>query len=341
MSETEFDYINLIKDFYCITDFQTEILDWNFPLDKRLFDDSMIVIGHPTNSHKGMSLGDIIPYTRLPEEIYLKYNKKVFIPYHFKDIFDGNPYIAGISNNLMKWGSLGTFGTTVQRTCNVWGIKTHYFSPKIYTDDIKKQKQIVIGINSNAGGSLKNKNFLNIELLKLKNLGYKLIQLATDKDELLSNIDQYCFSLNFYQLKNIIAQSEYYIGMHSSLYHIAKGVGTNIIGVLPENEDTYFVKLPFLTQCNYREIEMLPLIEKKRINIWKTKCKKDNKDPDSSHHIGWLYPDTPHLTMNPKYETIFVPKFNFDNILKAMNNQIYPFNNPKYYNYYQFKEYWI
>ena len=83
-SETkEQELISKIKTFYKITDFKSEILDWKFKSDKviRLLNDSTkIVIGHPQNSHKGSSLGDILPYTCLPEELHRCYGIKCYIP---------------------------------------------------------------------------------------------------------------------------------------------------------------------------------------------------------------------------------------------------------------------
>lgn len=339
------DLINIIKDFYCVTDFQKEILDWHFISKnaEKLLNNNKIVIGHPIGSHKGSSLGDILPYTRLPEEIYKLTNKKIYVPQHFYNVFKYNPYVIGIDNNLSMWGSLGTFGTTVQRTCNVWGIKTKYFSPKVYfeKDIVKKNKYIAIGLNSNAGGKLKNLKHISEILFQLKQDGFIIIQIATNKDQILPFIDEYYFNLSFKQLKQILASCDYYIGIHSSLYHVAKAVGTKIIGILPETEDTYFVKLPFLTQCNYLETEMLPIEQKQRMNIWMKQCRLNNKDPNNSHHVGWFYPDTPHLTMDKTKETQFVPYCSISNIYKAMNNEIYPYNNPILYDYYQYSNYWI
>lgn len=338
--------INEIKDFYKITNFKSEILNWNFKSERviRLLNDSSkIVIGHPLNSHKGMSLGDILPYTRLPEELYKKYGIKCYIPSHFKEVFKYNPYVAGISDDVQLWGSLGSFGTTVQRTCNVWGIKTQYYSPYLYYFDYYNtfdSKIIITSINSNTGGTLNNYIFELSSIFKsLKKLGYFIIQIGNKQDQLIPNVNRYCFNLNFNQLVEIISSGKYYIGIQNSIYHLSKSLNLKLIGILPSNIDPFFVKLPFLTQCNELETNMLSEFDHNRIDNWIAFVKNNNKNPNDSHHIGWLYPDSVHLTINNS-NSKFCPTFNIENVIRALNDEIYPYSNPIFYNYYDNSNYW-
>ena len=334
--------IQIIKDFYNITNFSTDILNWSF---ESIFDEPEITIGHPRNSHKGMSLGDILPYTRLPYELKQKYPKlKIYVPEWFRDVFKYNPFIDGIkpSSTCCRWGSLGPFGTTVQRTCNVWGIQTKFTSPIIYTKFPKPNQtnQIIICTRSKTGGRIKNVKYLQSEILKLKQQ-YRLVQVGMKEDDIIPNLDEYYFNLSYDRLIDVFLKSAGYVGVQNSLYHLARALDLKIVGILPENVDPFFVKLPFLTQCNHLEIEMLPFNEAKRIHIWMHKIQSMNKNPDDSHHIGWLYPDTPHLTINLDLETQFCPSVTYENIMKSLNNEIYPFNNPEYYDYYTHMNKWV
>lgn len=339
--------INEIKDFYCISDFKKEIFEWSFQnsiIENLISENQPIVIGHPIGSHKGSSLGDILPYTRIPEEIYNLYGIKSYIPSHFKDVFKYNPYVAGIDDNLKVWGSLGPFGTTVQRTCNVWGLLTKEFSPSLYFTNCSKRqmkRQILISCNSKTGGQIKNLELITEVLFKLrKELKYHLIQVATNDDPIIPRLDQYYFNLSFDQLVDVLCSSEYYIGVQNSLYHLAKALNINVIGILPETIDPYFVKLPFLTQCNYLETNMLNSADLDRISKWKNKVIVDNKSPEDSHHIGWLYPDVTHLTMSSD-GTKFCPTFSLENLLLAVEDKLYPYANPILYDYYSNSEYWF
>ena len=107
-------------------------------------------------SDRGTSFGDIIPYTRLPELLKIYYRGcKVFIPKWFIDVFQHNPYIDGTHDFDYKWGSMGTFGTTIQRCTNVWGLRTEDYTPKLFASpNIKKRKNpILFTLNSKTGGT--------------------------------------------------------------------------------------------------------------------------------------------------------------------------------------------
>lgn len=344
MNELEIkQYISQIKEFYCITDFKSEIINWKFNI-KHDFGNE-VTIGHPTNSHKGASLGDILAYSRLPEVLHQTYpNLKIYVPQHFYHVFEYNPHVAGIKNNLMRWGSLGTFGTTIQRTCNVWGVKCFDYLPKIYSlyKNNLESKTIIVGIRSNTAGQLKNIDFLQSEILKLKNNGYTLAQIGMKNDPIIPKMDKYYFNLSYNQLLYEFSKAYAFIGIQNSLYHVAKSIGLKVIGILPDHIDPYFIKLPFLTQCNHLEVEMFKpdSNEMYRVNNWIKKVKQDNKDPYSSHHVGWLAPDSCHLTTDFDNATIFCPSFNYNNLIKALNDEIYPYNNPILWDYYKYPDYW-
>ena len=331
-------YIDECKQFWNVIDFKEEIFNWQFKIDPPK--NNIFNIGHPIKSHKGSSVGDILPYTRLPELIKTKYpNSYVSVPEHFKFIFKNNPFIDNFKGSPSKWGSLGTWGTTVQRTCNVWGFKTFKFSPIVYSDKNKTQNTIIFSINSNTGGKLKEFKKLEdiIEELKVKNY---CIQIGFGSEYLLKNVNEYILNLNVESLIDIIASCQTYIGIQNSLYHLAKSLNLKVIGILPDNINPELVILPFLTQINDLELEMLSSKEKERSRRWINFIANTQIDPFSSHHIGWLYPDVIHLTEN-YIGTHRCPTVSIKNIYLALDNKIYPFNNPIFWDFERYKDYWI
>ncbi len=330
-------YIKEIKSFWEITNFEEEILNWKYD---HILKSNNIVIGHLNNSHKGNSVGDILPYTLLPKLLKQKYkNCTVKVPDVFWPFFKDNKYVDGIDNNVQMWGSLGTWGHTLQRTCNVWGIQTYNFKPIVYKKRNIKKNTIIICISSKTGGHIINIHHIDEIIKKLKK-DYYCVQLATLNDPLLSNVDKYIFNIEVSNLTDIISSFEYYIGVQNSIYHLSKSIGLNIIGILPENIDPFFVKLPLLTQCNYKEIEMLPDIQKIRAYEYMMKINSLKKNIINTYHVGWLYPDTPHLTMNFKNETIFCEEVTYDNIIKSMNNKCYPFNDVRLWDFQSYGYLW-
>jgi hypothetical protein len=318
-----------LKSYWKVVNFKEEILDWEFKTENKNINN--IVIGHLKNSHKGISLGDILPYTRLPELLKKKYpSSNIFVPDWFYPLFEHNPYVTGINNNVSKWGSLGTWGTTVQRTCNVYGCKTFEFSPKVYYKNSKivDNKQIVFCITSKTGGKIQNVLYFEKIISNLVSLGYKCIQLAISGEYHLKNSSEYVFNASLSTLVDLISTSYCYIGAQNSIYHLSKSLGKKVIGILPENIDPFFVMLPLLTQINHLEIEMLSPYERQRYNLWKSWAISNGKDPVNSHHIGWLYPDSTHLTLNASgINSIRCPYATIDNVINAINDKLYPFNN--------------
>ena len=120
-----FNYIKETKDFWKVKDFKKDILEYEHPA-RYVPDDLEFYIGHPESAvsyrpDRGTSFGDVIPYTRLPQSLKLNYPKcKVFIPKWFIDVFQHNPHVDGTHEWDYKWGSMVTFGTTIQRCTNVW-----------------------------------------------------------------------------------------------------------------------------------------------------------------------------------------------------------------------------
>ena len=313
LSENEItNYIKDLKYFWKVRDFKREILDWSFNTNLDLSSNN-IVIGHPKTSHKGTSLGDILPYTRLPELLYEKYKCNIFVPEWFYPLFKYNPYVTGIDNRVSRWGSLGTWGTTVQRTSNVLGCHTFNFRPIVY----QKSK-------------INNLDLFEDIIKNLRDNGYYCIQLSLDNEYHIKSANSYIFNASLDTLIEILRSSFCYIGAQNSIYHLTKALGRKVIGILPENIDPFYVMLPLLTQTNHLELEMLSEEERERSNIWIKWMQLLGKDPNNSHHIGWLYPDSCHLTMNSsKVNSYRCPFASFENILKAINDDIYPFNDPR------------
>lgn len=332
-------FIKETKDFWKITNFKEEILNWNFKLNEPVRKE--YVIGHPLNSHKGNSVGDILPYTRLPEELKKKYpNSKVKVPTWFWQFFKDNPNVDGINDSVCRWGSLGTWGTTVQRTGNVWGVKSFKFDPIVYNDKKEKEKKtILFCINSKTGGKIKNIKIFE-DFIAAVNKEYHCVQLALKDEEHIKGVHKYVFNLDKDKLINFVKHFEYYIGAQNSIYHLSKALGCKTIGILPENVDPEFVILPLLTQINHLEIEMLTDEERKRSTIWQEHIRSLGKDPNESHHCGWLYPDTPHLTSRD-VGTFRCPPANIENIIKALNNEIYPFNDPRLWDFEKHGDLWL
>lgn len=329
---TELNYILETKAFYKILDFEEEILNWRFERD--LSDHKYITIGHPINSHKGNCLGDKIAYTKLPELLKHKYpHMEIYCHEDFYDLFKFNPYVSGIRNDPFVWGSLGTWGNTIQRTCNVFGCHDFDFNPIIYVekDIIPKEKSILICTRSKNGGIFKNYKLIDSILYSLREMGYYIVQLEVKNERHSPACHEYVFNADYDLLVNTIQHCEYYIGAPNSIYHLAKGLGRKVIGIIPEDMiDPFYVMLPLLTQTNYREIEMLSDNEKLRsvrfLN-WLNTINQKNIDHNISH-LGWLYPDIPHLSLHPSAVNYSrCPNLDLDNLLKAMNNQIYPFGN--------------
>jgi hypothetical protein len=325
------------KDFWKVTDFQKEILNWKFTVNPPK--DLIFNIGHPIGSHKGPSIGDILPYTLLPRLIKEKYPDAIVnVPLHFAEIFKNNPYVDRLDGIPHMWGSLGTWGNTVQRACNVCGITTFKTSPEIYSNKIKDKNTIIFSVNSNAGGKLENLKILENAIEELKVNNY-CVQIGLGSDRLLRNVNEYILNLNIPKLIDTIASCGTYIGIHNSLYHMSKALGLKVIGIVGKQYDPRLVVLPFLTQINYYELEMLQDKEKIRAKIWEEFARSQNIDPESSQILGWLYPDVTHLTDN-LVGTKRCPSISVDNIKLALDNKIYPFSNPVFWELDTYKDEW-
>jgi hypothetical protein len=332
-------YINECKEFWQVTNFEEEIINWKF--NASFPKNNIFNLGHPIGSHKGPSIGDILPYTRLPKLIKDSFpNSKITVPNHFECVFRYNPYVDDFDGSTSRWGSLGTWGTTIQRTCNVFGFNTFKFDPIMYYPTNINSNTIIFSINSKTGGTFKNHKLLEDIIYDLKSK-YYCIQIGSETDYLLKNINEYILNLNNDALISIISKCGIYIGVQNSLYHLSKAIGLNVIGILPETIDPRLVILPFLTQINDKELEMLSEKDKERSKRWiQFLYQNTNIVPYDSHHIGWLYPDVIHLTEN-FIGTNRCPSLTIENILLALDNKIYPFNNPIFWDFEKYKHYWI
>jgi len=333
-------YIQFCKEFWNIRDFKTEIYDWEFKCP--FPSDMKFNLGHPMNSHKGNSVGDIIPYTLLPELIKKRFPKSyVTVPKHFYSIFKYNRFVDDFDGDTVKWGSLGTWGNTIQRTCNVWGIKTFNFSPKLYypKKNNNDRKVICFSTNSNAGGYIQNISVVENIVEELKKQ-FTCVQIGLSSDPIIRNVDFYILNLELNKLIYELSKMDIYIGIHNSLYHISKALDLKVIGIISREVDPRLVVLPLLTQNNRREIEMLSNEEQKRALEWEKKIINSNINIDGLHHVGWLYPDSCHLVDNDIIETDLCPKLSVDNIIRALKNEIYPFGNPIFWDFENYHELW-
>ncbi len=325
--ETIKHHIDHCKHFWNVQDFKSEILQWNFNIEhprNRIFN-----IGHPDGSHKGPSVGDMLPYTRLPEIIKNIYpDSTVTVPKSFKCVFINNPHVDDFNGPTVRWGSLGTWGTSVQRTCNVWGFNTFEFTPIIYNSVSKPIKpKLLFCVNSKTGGAITNITLFEQIIEELKP-NYHCVQLAMKADTIIKSADEYVFNVSSDNLIDFISQFNNYIGSQNSIYHVAKSLGLDVIGILPKNIIPELVVLPLLTQINHLELEMLTKKERQRSERWKSYMLSKNINPNESHHIGWLYPDTTHLTER-EIGTERCPTLSVNNIKKALNNEIYPYGDER------------
>lgn len=364
-------YINQTKDFWKVKNFQEEILDFEgFP--PHVPNDYHFYIGHPEiavdyRSDRGTSFGDIIPYTRLPELLKIYYKGcKVFIPKWFIDVFQHNPYIDGTHNFDYKWGSMGTFGTTIQRCTNTWGLRTEDYTPKLFASpNIKKRKNtILFTLNSKTGGRFGDNDLLE-EVVGHLSKTYRCVQLGLSDDYLVKSADTHVLNVSRNKLIDFVAEFPIYIGAQSSIYHIAKGLGLKTIGILPEKQrlkeagsiQTIFagfhpdyVQLPLLTVTNHMEV--IPCGEKHFERVKHFQPLFPNEPPnggagensiagynDTINHLGWLYPDTSHLTMSP-LGTDRCPTLSKKTIDMALKDEIYPFNDDRLWDYYKYKDLW-
>lgn len=330
-------YIHNIQQFWKINNFKTEILDWNFktPHPKN----NVYNIGHPPSSHKGDSVGDVLPYTRLPE--YIKHfnpQAHVTAPLWFKDFMKDNPYVDNFEDAYVKWGSLGPFGTTVQRTCNIWGLTCEHYTPIVYTTHDKQKDGVLFCVNSKTGGAIKNLSIFEsiIEELKEK---YWCTQLAMSNDNIIRPANEIIFNIPRSQLVDVVSNYKYYIGAQNSIYHLSKALGLSVVGILPENVIPELVVLPLLTQINVLELEMLSDDERQRSNKWKHYMHQKGINPDDSHHIGWLYPDSVHFTTRT-IGTQTCPPLSVSGVKRAFENDIYPFNDDRLWDYYKYPNLW-
>lgn len=330
-------HIRHIKNFWKITDFKSEIIDWNFKCKHP--DNLVFNIGHPPSSNKGCSVGDVLPYTRLPESIKEKYPSSVVTaPLWFKDFMEFNPYIDRFEDSYVRWGSLGTFGTTVQRTCNVWGIKCKSYTPIVYYSEPKVKDGIIFCVNSKTGGRIKDTSQFESIIEELKSQ-YWCTQLALKDDYIVRNANEIIFTATRNNLVPIISKYKYYLGAQNSIYHLAKALQLNVIGILPENIIPSLVTLPLLTQINHLELEMLSDEQRSRSKRWKEDIRKRGINPDETHHVGWLYPDSCHFTTR-KNGTLTCPPISASRIIKALNNEIYPYGDDRLWDYYKHEHLW-
>ena len=360
-----YDYIDETKSFWKVDDFKKEIIDFEHP-NVHIPDAWEFFIGHPETSvpyrpDRGVSFGDCIPYTRLPELIKMYYGwrgAKVFIPEWFIDVFQHNPYVDGTHEFDYKWGSMGTFGTTIQRCSNAWGLTSPFYTPKLYASaHIKKRENsILFTLNSKTGGRVTQNETLE-KIVKHLTKKYRVVQLALSDDYLVKSANQHVLNVSRDKLIDFVAEFPIYIGAQNSVYHIAKGLGLKMVGILPKKQmigeklaglHSEKVVLPLLTVTNSSEVT--PYDEKywsraKKFNPFFPKeyedgdVSSDKAYNDTIAHLGWLYPDTPHLTLDEDGSPR-CPTLSEKTIDMALEDKIYPFNDSRLWDYYEHTELW-
>ena len=159
-------------------------------------------------------------------------------------------------------------------------------------------------------------------------------------DAIIRSANEYMFNVSVDRLVDLVAQFNIYLGSQNSIYHLSKGLGLDVIGILPENVPPDLVVLPMLTQMNYREIEMLDAKRSARPLRWKQWMEIQGRDPNESHHIGWLYPDSCHLTERKVGTNRCLP-LSIENIDKALKKEMYPYGDERLWKVDKYSKLWI
>lgn len=345
-------YIREIKEFYQVRDFRSEILDFSFGN----FEDHQGLVfhlGHPPESHKGNGIGDTLAYSKLPTLIKQRRpDAYITLPVRFKDFYKMHPDISAYQDKYQKWGSLGTWGTTFQRACNVWNIKNldpfpviHLSkSEQVMIDLYKKSKipLVVISTSSVSGQEISKKGLKTIqEAVEDFYEGHvKIEQIGLTGDPVLGGVAQYHFDVpNMRHLVNIIAKSDWYIGPHNGLSHIAKATGVRSVIILTQNIPAEIIYLPFLTQINELETNMLSEKDVERKYRFIGECQRTGIDLTMSGELGWLYPDNQHIS-DSNEGTERCPKLDYDNLFSALAEQNYPFGKEELWNIEKYQDLW-
>lgn len=347
------DYIKEVKEFYCVNNFREEILEWKFGDFEDNNQGLVFHLGHPEDSHKGKGIGDTLAYSRLPQLIKkIRLDSFITMPKYFEPFYRHDPNVDDFQNKFSKWGSLGTWGTTFQRACNVWNIQNLNPFPEIYLSKSEKLKLemykksgiplVIIATGSVTGDKISKEGIKIIrEVVEDKFDGnVRIEQIGLTGDSVVGGAAHYHFDVPDYRnLIHLVARADLYIGPHNGLSHIAKATGVKSIVILTQNIPTDIVYLPYLTQTNILETEMLRGRDIERKNKFIEKCERTGVNLDWSGELGWLYPDNQHLTDSPE-GTERCPELDYDNMFAALCEELYPFKDERLWNIEKYKDLW-
>lgn len=263
-------------------------------------------------------LGDAMSLTILPFAGHLV-NKKIniysFSP-HFATLIKFNPYYKEDLNKSFVRAEMlqgyydcgnGHFFQRLQRACGLNPlIKPKGFLLVNHKHTIKNK--IILHFNVGAHAAVQkrtvhprarefypeHKECFQKWILNNQN-NYQFVEVGTEFSNLKGVENKVSLSLEETILE--MATGEYYIGLHSGVMHIAAALGLKSIMIInfPHADELY---LPALKD--------LPISD-----------------------LDWLYPQNVHLTEEDSNNEL-VPVFNYENITKAINGEIYPFWNDEY-----------
>lgn len=257
-------------------------------------------------------LGDCIISTNLPKKIYNTFFKKINLICTYSNsevLLRNNPYIntTNQNNNILNIRELENFdfggGHIIQRMQRALNVSPDLI-PKgdlyIKKNNTTSKKIALCFSLGNSGDVLKpafkfgrelfpNNIRLIQELINDYNSIYDFVEIGNGP-QLFSKTENY---LNESIDKTIekLHECSYFIGLNSGLMHAAAAL----------------------------EIPSIIIVDVPNANELYLPCLKDI----DAHDINWLYPQNVHLHQSG--ENLLVPKFNLENLKKAINGEVYPF----------------
>jgi hypothetical protein len=211
-----------------------------------------------------------------------------------------------LRTELLEFYDIGN-GHLAQRLQRAIGLKVETIpKPYLFTETLPQKNKV--GLHFSTGRSafdLIQHGFENPrQLLEssrdivdsfIKNTNFEFIEFGEKQIFPYENVEN-ATNLSIKDSIKKLAECEYFIGLNSGFMNIAAGLSIkSIIIVNVPNVNNLF--LPVLVDCG-------------------------------SEDMNWLYPQNVHLFQNG--ENPLVPKLSFDNLLKSINGEVYPFWDSKY-----------
>lgn len=227
----------------------------------------------------------------------LKFNK--FSQSNFFDVSTNN--ISPYRVEVLEDYNLGS-GHLIQKMRKFFGLPVLNKPKSFLSTDLKKVPN-KIGLHLSVGASASELNRLNPRARQIYIDNIKIIQEFIDKNPNYEFVEFGGQTSGLINCKNICGQSlyssinelstcEYFIGLNSGFMNLAACFDIKSIIIVNIPISPLDIVLPVL---------------------------KDIRIPD----MNWLYPQNVHLHQDS--ETEMVPIFNYDNLQKAINGEIYPF----------------